>query len=212
VRKPDTPLLTMERPQPHAGVHFYDKELEHVYLCIGSRGVSQVDERRYPLYVLNALLGGSMSSHLFQEIREKRGLVYNIYSYVNCYFDTGTFGISTSTSGESVEEVITLIKNEIARVRDTGITDAELAFSKEHIKGNLFISLESSEARMGRLAKNEIYFGNYIPLKETLRSIDGIRKSDVNEMARYIFGDADDLSLTILGNVKKKNVEQAWKS
>lgn len=153
-----------------------------------------------------------MSSHLFQEIREKRGLVYNIYSYVNCYFDTGTFGISTSTSGESVEEVITLIKNEIARVRDTGITDAELAFSKEHIKGNLFISLESSEARMGRLAKNEIYFGNYIPLKETLRSIDGIRKSDVNEMARYIFGDADDLSLTILGNVKKKNVEQAWKS
>ncbi len=81
-----------------------------------------------------------MSSHLFQEIREKRGLVYNIYSYVNCYHDAGTFGISTSTSHESVEEVLTLIKQEITRIRDAGITDAELSFSKEHLKGNLFIS------------------------------------------------------------------------
>jgi predicted Zn-dependent peptidase len=206
------PQSELEKPEPHTGVHFYEKDLEHAYVCIGTRGVSQVDEKRYPLYVLNALLGGSMSSHLFQEIREKRGLVYNIYSYVNCYYDTGTFGISTSTSRESVEEVITLVKKEILRIRDKGITDAELTFSKEHIKGNLFISLESSESRMGRLAKNEIYFGSYIPLKETLRSIDGIRKSDVNEMGRFIFSDPDDLSLTVLGSVNKKAVEQAWKS
>jgi predicted Zn-dependent peptidase len=210
--KPDVRGAPMERPQPKPGVHFYEKDLEHAYLCIGTRGVSQVDERRYPLYVLNALLGGSMSSHLFQEIREKRGLVYNIYSYVNCYYDTGTFGISTSTSRESVEEVVTLIKKEILRIRDKGITDAELSFSKEHIKGNLFISLESSESRMGRLAKNEIYFGSYIPLKETLRAIDGIRKSDVNEMGRFIFSDPDDLSLTVLGGVDTKLVEQTWKS
>ena len=209
--KPDLPPPAINKPEPHAGVHFYEKDLEHAYLCIGSRGVSQVDERRYPLYVLNALLGGSMSSHLFQEIREKRGLVYNIYSYVNCFYDTGTFGISTSTSTESVEEVIALIKKEIVRIRDEGITDAELAFSKEHIKGNLFISLESSESRMGRLAKNEIYFGAYVPLKETLRAIDGIRKSDVNEMGRFIFSDPEDLSLTVLGSVGKEAVEQAWK-
>ena len=211
-RKPVTPLPDMEKPEPHAGVHFYERDLEHAYVCIGTRGVSQVDERRYPLYVLNALLGGSMSSHLFQEIREKRGLVYNIYSYVNCYHDTGTFGISTSTSGESVEEVITLIRKEIIRIRDRGITDAELAFSKEHIKGNLFISLESSESRMGRLAKNEIYFGDYIPLKETLRSIDGITKKDVNEIGHFIFSEPRDLSLTVLGNVSRKAAEEAWKS
>jgi predicted Zn-dependent peptidase len=212
MEKPDVRATAMELPQPRPGVHFYEKDLEHAYLCIGTRGVSQMDERRYPLYVLNALLGGSMSSHLFQEIREKRGLVYNIYSYVNCYYDAGTFGISTSTSEESVEEVVSLIKKEILRIRDKGITDAELSFSKEHIKGNLFISLESSESRMGRLAKNEIYFGSYIPLKETLRSIDGIRKSDVNEMGRFIFNNPDDLSLTVLGGVDKTIVEQAWKS
>ena len=211
-RRPGAPLPVMVRPEPHAGVHFYEKDLEHVYLCIGSQGVSQMDEKRYALYVLNALLGGSMSSHLFQEIREKRGLVYNIYSYVNCYYDSGTFGISTSTSNESIEEVITLTKKEILRIRDKGITDAELAFSKEHIKGNLLISLESSESRMGRLAKNEIYFGCYIPLKDTLRAIDGIRKSDVNDIARFVFNKPDDLSLTILGNVDKKTVEDAWKS
>ncbi|HEY3276501.1 MAG TPA: pitrilysin family protein [Syntrophorhabdaceae bacterium] len=212
MKKPHIPEIPIETPRPQPGVHFYDKDLEHAYLCIGTRGVSQIDERRYPLYVLNALLGGSMSSHLFQEIREKRGLVYNIYSYVNCYHDTGTFGISTSTSRESVEEVVSLIKKEIVRIRDKGITDEELSFSKEHIKGNLFISLESSESRMGRLAKNEIYFGSYIPLKDTLRSIDSIRKLDVNEMGRLAFSDPDDLSLTVLGNVDRKIVEQAWKS
>ncbi|MDR2017865.1 MAG: insulinase family protein [Syntrophobacterales bacterium] len=211
-RKPSAPLPVMVSPVPHAGVHFYEKDLEHVYLCIGSRGVSQVDQKRYALYVLNALLGGSMSSHLFQEIREKRGLVYNIYSYVNCYHDAGTFGISTSTSNESVEEVIALIRNEILRIRDKGITDAELTFSKKHIKGDLLISLENSESKMGRLAKNELYFGSYIPLKDTLRAIDSISKSDVNEISRFVFSNPEDLSLTILGNVNKKTVEDAWKN
>jgi predicted Zn-dependent peptidase len=182
-----------------------------VYLCVGTDGVSQVDNKRYRLYLLNAIMGGSMSSHLFQEIREKRGLVYNIYSYVNCYHDAGTFGISTSTSHESVEEVLTLIKQEMTRIRDTGITDAELSFSKEHLKGNLFISLEGSETRMGRLAKNEIYFGNYIPLKDTLREIDRITKSEVDQIGKAIFKSPESISLTILGNVDKERIEMLWK-
>ncbi|MBA4391063.1 MAG: peptidase M16 [Syntrophus sp. (in: bacteria)] len=198
-------------PVPHKGINIYEKELEHIYLCIGTGGVSQVDGRRYPMYVLNALMGGSMSSYLFQEIREQRGLVYNIYSYVSCYHDTGTFGISTSTSQEFLDEVLSLIKTEIRRIRNDGITDAELSFSKEHIKGNLFISLESSETRMGRLAKNEIYFGDYIPLKETLREIDGIQKKDVNEIAREIFENPEEISITVLGNVDHQKVEKAWK-
>jgi predicted Zn-dependent peptidase len=198
-------------PAPCTGVNFYEKDLEHIYLCIGTDGVSQVDRRRYCLYVMNAIMGGSMSSHLFQEIREQRGLVYNIYSYVNCYHDAGTFGISTSTSRESLTEVLSLIKQEILRIRDQGITDAELAFSKEHIKGNLFISLESSESRMGRLAKNEIYFGGYIPLKETLREIDSIKKSEVDEMGRTIFAKPETISLTILGNTDREEIERLWK-
>lgn len=198
-------------PVPHRGIDIYEKDLEHVYLCIGTDGVSQVDRRRYVLYILNAIMGGSMSSHLFQEIREQRGLVYNIYSYVNCYHDTGTFGISTSTSQESVSEVLKLIKEEIKRVRDEGITDAELSFSKEHIKGNLFIALEGSETRMGRLAKNEIYFGDYIPLKDTLREIDSIKKRDVASIARQIFDSPDEISITVLGNVDSAKVKGIWK-
>ncbi|OPX93209.1 MAG: Protease 3 precursor [Syntrophorhabdus sp. PtaB.Bin006] len=201
----------MEMPSPSTGIHVYEKDLEHVYLCIGTHGVSQIDRKRYCLYLLNAIMGGSMSSHLFQEIREKRGLVYNIYSYVNCYYDAGTFGISTSTSVEFVDEVLALIKQEVSRIRDEGITDAELAFSKEHLKGNLFISLEGSETRMGRLAKNEIYFGDYIPLKDTLREIDRITKPEVDEIGKEIFSSPAGISLTILGSVDKKHIEELWK-
>jgi predicted Zn-dependent peptidase len=124
----------------------------------------------------------------------------------------GTFGISTSTSRESIVEVLQLIKEEMARIGAGGITDAELAFSKEHIKGNLFISLESSETRMGRLAKNEIYFGSYIPLKETLHEIDSIQKRDVDEIGRFLFGRPEDISLTVLGNVDSEKVEKLWRS
>lgn len=198
-------------PEPTIGIDIYEKDLEHIYMCIGTDGVSQVDRRRYILYILNAVMGGSMSSHLFQEIREQRGLVYNIYSYVNCYHDCGTFGISTSTSQESLNEVLGLIREEIVRIRNNGITDAELSFSKEHIKGNLFIALEGSETRMGRLAKNEIYFGSYIPLKETLHEIDSIKKSDVATIAREIFNDPNEISLTILGNVDRTKIETIWK-
>jgi len=203
---------SLDTPVPHHGVHVFHKDLEQVYLCIGTDGASQVDRKRYALYILNALLGGSMSSHLFQEIREQRGLVYNIYSYVNCYHDTGTFGIATSTADEFAPEVLQLIKNEIVRIRDHGITDGELAFSKEHIKGNLFISLEGSEARMGRLAKNEIYFQDYIPIKETLREIDGITKSDVHGIARSIFDEPGKISLAVLGNMDRERVEAIWKN
>ncbi|HOF56967.1 MAG TPA: pitrilysin family protein [Syntrophorhabdaceae bacterium] len=198
-------------PVPHKSIDVFERDLEHIYLCLGTEGASQVDSKRYCLYALNAIIGGSMSSHLFQEIREKRGLVYNIYSYVNCYHDNGTFGISTSTSEEFIGEVLGLVKEEIERIRNHGISDVEIAFSKEHIKGNLFISLESSEARMGRLAKNEIYFADYVPLRETLREIDNIKKSDVDEMAKKIFRNPCDISLTILGKADKEQILSIWK-
>lgn len=202
----------LETPTPVKKIDVIEKDLEHVYLCIGTEGASQVDKSRYALYIINAIMGGSMSSHLFQEVREKRGLVYNIYSYVNCYHDTGTLGISTSTSHEFAEEVLRLVKEEIVRIRNTGITDAELTFSKEHIKGNLFMSMENTEARMGRLAKNEIYFSDYIPLKDTLRDIGSIQKSLVNEIAAQIFEKPEEVPLTVLGSVDKEHIENIWKN
>ncbi len=204
--------LKVDKPDSFTGIHVWEKDLEHIYLCIGTDGVGQTDERRYPLYALNTITGGSMSSHLFQEVREKRGLVYNIFSYVNCFHDTGTFGISTSTSEEYLEEVLLLVKKEVEDLKRQGISDGELSFCKEHIKGNFFISLESSEARMGRLAKNEIYFDGYVPLKATLKEIDGIQKNQVNEMTRLIFAEPSDISLGILGKVDKGKIESLWKS
>lgn len=206
------PPAATETPRSFPGIYVYEKDLEHVYLALGTDGVSQTDGRRYALYALNAIIGGSMSSHLFQEIREKRGLVYNIFSYVNCFHDVGTFGISTSSSEESVEEVIGLIKEEAAKLKEQGITPGELAFSKEHIKGNFFISLEGSEARMGRLAKNEIYFDRYIPVKETLKKIDGVNKPRADEMSRLVFGQPDSMAVAVLGRVDKSKIEKLWKN
>jgi predicted Zn-dependent peptidase len=205
------PLPALPPPRSYSGVKVYEKDLEHVYLCLGTDGVSQTDKRRYGLYALNAIVGGSMSSHLFQEIREKRGLVYNVFSYVNCFEDVGNFGISTSSSEESVEEVIGLIKEEASRLKASGITPAELAFSKEHIKGNFFISLEGSEARMGRLAKNEIYFDCYEPIKETLKRIDRVQKPQVDEMSALIFGQPESMALSVLGPAKQSTIERLWK-
>ena len=200
------------KPATFTSIDVYEKDLEHIYLCIGTDAVGQTDRKRYPLYALNAIVGGSMSSHLFQEVREKRGLVYNIFSYVNCFHDVGTFGISTSTSEQYLEEVLDLIKKEMAQLRAEGVAASELRFSKEHIKGNFFISLESSEARMGRLAKNEIYFDGYVPLRETLKSIDGIQKAQLDEVSREIFSDLSRISISILGRVNKGNIEKLWTS
>ncbi len=198
-------------PQPQNHINYIERDLEHTYICLGTKGLSQVDDKRYALYALNAIIGGSASSHLFQEIREKRGLVYNIYSYVSCFKDTGTFGISTSTSEENVLEVMSLLKEEIIRIKREGITKSDLEFSKDHIKGNLFMSLESSDARMGRLAKNEIYFDGYIPLKETLKEIDRIEKKDINTVIELIFDDLKDISITVLGKADIKAIKDIWK-
>ena len=201
-----------ETPSSFPGVYVYEKDLEHIYLCLATDGVSQTDRRRYALYALNAIVGGSMSSHLFQEIREKRGLVYNIFSYVNCYHGVGNFGISTSSPAESLEEVIALIKEEASILKKQGIAAGELAFSKEHIKGNFFISLEGSEARMGRLAKNEIYFDRFVPVKETLKQIDGVHRQEVDEMSGLVFGEPGSMALAVLGKVDRREIERLWKS
>ena len=201
---------TAATPVSHTTVDIRTKDLEHAYVCIGTDGTGQTDGRRYPLYALNTVVGGSMSSHLFQEIREKRGLAYNIFSYVNCFRDVGTFGISTSTSDDLIPEVIGLIQEEMETIRRSGVSDDELAFAKEHIKGNFFMSLESSEARMGRLAKNEIYFEHYIPLKSTLQEIDKIKKSQLEEVADMVCGDLTRMSLVVLGPVDEGKIRTLW--
>ena len=204
--------IAVSPPRSYPDVYVYEKDLEHIYLCLGTDAVSQTDTRRYALYALNAIVGGSMSSHLFQEVREKRGLVYNIFSFVNCYQNAGNFGISTSSPADSLEEVIAIIRDEAASLKRQGVTPADLAFSKEHIKGTFFISLEGSEARMERLARNEIYFDRYIPLKETMRKIDGVHAAQIDEISSLIFGEPGSMALAVLGKVDRSAIERLWKS
>ena len=131
-------------------------------MIMGALAPSAVSPERYSGFLLNAILGGSMSSRLFQEIREKRGIAYAIHSFVSPYMDAGLLGIYAGTSEEKVPVVISLILEELKRLRHELLTEKELTQVKELIKGNYLLSMESTDSRMIRLAKNEISFGRYI--------------------------------------------------
>ena len=129
---------------------------------MGTRGIDVRDDRRYALSLLDTVLGGGMSSRLFQEIREQRGLVYSVYSFQAAYRAAGLFGVYAGTSPENVQACIDVIVEQFARVRDVPIAESELHLAKEHIKGNLTLSLESTSSRMIRLGRNEFALGRHV--------------------------------------------------
>ncbi len=176
------------------------KDCEQVYVLVGAEGTSARDDRRYTMSVLDAILGGGMASRLFQEIRENRGLVYSVYSTHNTYRTGGLLTISASTRSKNAEEVIALIRTELARLAAHGITHSELARAKEHLKGSLLLSLESTSSRMLRLGRSELNLGHHLPITEVLKRIDAVNKENVDEMAREIFS-PERLALTLLGPI-----------
>ncbi|MDT8317074.1 MAG: insulinase family protein [bacterium] len=147
-----------------------------------------------------------MSSRLFQEIRENRGLAYSIYSFLSSYDSAGLLGIYTAASASRVSEILDLTVREVAAFRDVAVSDAELHSAREQLKGNMALGLESSESIMQRLASNEIYFGRDVTLKESIVGIDRVSPKDIQDLAAALFS-ADNLNLTVLGNVKKGKVE-----
>jgi len=163
------------------------KELEQVHLCLGARAYPQTHPDRYVAYVLNTVLGGSMSSRLFQNVREKRGLVYTISSGVTSYSDAGILSVYAGTGLESAPEVIRLTLEEIRRLRGEPLGEEELRRAKDHIKGGLVLSLESSGARMNHLARQEIYFGRQFPVDEILGGIEAVGADDVRRVAADVF-------------------------
>lgn len=186
-------------------VAIYSKPLEQIHICIGTQGVTQDDTSRYAGYVLNTIIGGSMSSRLFQEIREKKGLAYSVYSYFSSYFDAGMFVVYLGVSKKSAREAIKLVIAELNKFRDQGITEGELRTAQEHLKGHTLLAAESPDSRMTRLAKCEIYFNRYIPLEEILTSIDQVTPRDVQNLAREIF-ERKYLSLAALGPVSSLEI------
>ena len=185
-------------PEVHGGVLVKRKPLEQVHLCLGLKGVAAGHRDRYAVYALNSVLGGSMSSRLFQEIREKRGLAYSIYSFLSGYSDIGTITVYAATRPTEVERVVDLVCREIARISRQGIERKELDRAKNQMKGSLMLSLESSHSRMSKLAKDELVYGTRTSLEEMLKHIDRVSVDQVSTVGRELFG-MKHLAITGLG-------------
>lgn len=190
---------------PKRNVSFYVRRLEQVHVCLGTTGCSQIDPARHTLYVLNVILGGSMSSRLFQEIRENHGLAYSIYSFLVSFCDTGVFGVYMGVIEETLKDALHIILKELKKLRDVKVDSNELKDAKEQIKGGMLLSLESTDSRMSRLAKCEIYYDEYIPIEEVLQSIDSVTSRTIQELAQSIFKD-ESFTYTFLGPVKEKKI------
>ncbi len=187
-----------ERPRLTPARLVKTKDTEQAYIVLGTQGLSVRDERRYALSVLDTILGGGMSSRLFQEVREKRGLAYSVYSFQQGYRDAGLFGISAGTSPDRVQECVDVISDELLRMADGGPTEAEINLAKEHIKGSLTLSLESSSGRMIRLGRNEFNLGGQLEIEDIERFVDAVTYDGVVELARELFTPAS-LGLCVLG-------------
>ncbi|MBI3769502.1 MAG: insulinase family protein [Deltaproteobacteria bacterium] len=188
-------------PTPSAGVAVYERKLEQVQLCLGTRGVAVSDPARDAVAVLNAALGDSPSSRLFQEIRERRGRAYSIDSFVESYRDTGYIGIAAGTRARWVEEVVDVVLAELRRIRREGFPADELARAKGKLKGTLLLALETSDQRMERLALNELYFGRAVSVEEIARRVDAVCNDDVVAAAERLFV-PDGCALVLLGDLR----------
>ena len=196
-----TDTRTGPPPSPAARVVSRSKkELEQVHLALGRPAYPQGHPRRYAAYILNTILGGSMSSRLFQNVREKRGLVYSISSGVTAYSDAGCLTIYAGTSVASMDEVIRLTVDELRRFRMEPVPEDELQRSKDHLKGSLMLSLEHTGSRMNHLARQEIYFGRLFSLDEVMAGIDAVTAKDVQRVANEVFDGP--LAMSLIGNLK----------
>jgi predicted Zn-dependent peptidase len=171
----------------HFGVAHTQKKIEQVYSCWGFQGIPNYDPNRYRLFVFSTAFGGGTSSRLYQEIREKLGLCYAVYSFNSSFSNSGVFGIYSVTNPKNLKTLITAIKQQSELLIKEGISEEELDIAKEQIKGNIIFSKESLEARMNRNAKNEIIFGRDISYKEAIKNIDEVSTGDVVKIAKYLF-------------------------
>jgi predicted Zn-dependent peptidase len=175
------------------------QNLEQTHLCLGVPCPSRISEERFCAHVLSNILGGGMSSRLFQNIREKRGLVYAIDSILQLYRDAGTLVVAAATAPQNAAKVLKLIVKEFRRLREELVSEEELDRAKECLKGSLTLSLESSSSRMTHLAQQQIDFGRFYALDEIMSRIDGVRRADIRRLAQEIF-DGSALTLAALGN------------
>jgi predicted Zn-dependent peptidase len=174
------------------------KELEQSHLCLGTNSYPQSHEDRYVSYILNTVLGGSMSSRLFQNIREKRGLAYSVFSGLSAYRDAGNITIYAGCANEAVGEVIDLCVEELKAIKREPVGESELRRAKDHLKGSLMLSLENTASRMSHLARQEIYFDRHFGLDETLAGVEAVTTEDILRVAGDLFSNGS-LAATVVG-------------
>ena len=182
-------------PEFHTEKISRKKETEQAHLCIGYNGLQIGDRDIYSLIVLNNILGGSMSSRLFQEVREQRGLAYSVFSYHSSFQDSGLLTIYGGTGANQLDVLFDTIKDTLATLKKEGITSKELKNSKEQMKGNLMLSLESTNSRMSRNGKNELLLKKHRSLDEIIELVNEVNESSVNELANRIFTDQYSVAL-----------------
>jgi predicted Zn-dependent peptidase len=183
------------------------KSLEQVQLCLGVPAPAVNHPDRYGIYLLNAMLGGGMSSRLFQSIREDRGLAYSIYSEMNPFRDTGSLCIYAGVAVDKTQETLALTMAELRRLKQETVGDAELKRAKDQLKSNIVLGLESSSSRMANLARQQMYFGRFFGVEEITREIEAVTPDDVKRLACEIFR-PEAMALTLLGNLGEMKVER----
>jgi predicted Zn-dependent peptidase len=176
------------------------KALEQVQICVGVPAYPIAHQKRYASYVLNTVLGGGMSSRLFQNVRERQGLVYAIYSDLNPYRDTGCLSIYAGTSKESAPKVVQSVVAELRKLKLEPVPEDELRRAKDQLKGSLMLGLESSTSRMSNLARQEMYFTHFAGLDELIEKIEAVQAQDLQSIAQEFFHQ-DSIAVTVLGNL-----------
>jgi predicted Zn-dependent peptidase len=196
-------------PTDAGGVTCRHRDLEQTHFCLAMRGVSVTDERRFAASLFNTVLGGNMSSRLFQTIREERGLAYSIYSFLTSYADVGMLGIYSAVTPENAGACIRLIMDQVRQLRQEPVAKAVLDDAKAFIKGNLLMAEESPENQMVRLAQNEFYFGRHIPMQRVIDRIDTVAAGDFLDLTDGLWNDGH-VALTLLGpGVEKDDFSEA---
>jgi len=191
----------MPKPTPHITLKT-KSELEQVHICIGVPSLPLTDDRRFAISLLNNILGGGMSSRLFQNIREKQGLAYSIFSELNSYRDSGMLSVYAGTSLETARQLVNCVLQEFRRMRDEPIDAEELGRAKDHLKGATLLALEGSGARMSSLARYHMYFNRHFSVQELIAMLESVTAEQVQQIAREIFR-PESLSASVVGNLNE---------
>jgi len=205
-----TGVASNDGPASFAGARLIKKDLEQVHLCMGVPAPEQCHPDRFKVYLINTMLGSGMSSRLFQEIREKRGLAYSVYSYLSLCRDAGSLVAYAGTSKESFPEVVALMLKEFVRL-GKGVGKDELANAKEQLKGGMLLGLETSDSRMTKLARDEFYFGRHVPVKEIVRGINKVTLKEISETARRLLT-PEAVTLVAMGRVSMKGLPKRFQA